>query len=141
MSTAPLENAPNTIFALEWGRYTQIRDETGKHIITQDERTGMQWTAETLGEFDYYEAEEVCRNSRIGGYDDWRRPTDEELLAVTRGIAVWTCTPSENTRIGSAWVGGMGCLSTEDTDDKFSVIAVRGPVRTDATATPKAGAS
>lgn len=77
---------PNTIFALEWGRYTQIRDETGKHIITQDERTCMQWTAETLGEFDYYEAEEVCRNSRIGGYDDWRRPTDEELLAVTRGI-------------------------------------------------------
>lgn len=44
---------------------------------------GLMWEKETVEEeMDWYEAMEYAENLRLGGYDDWRLPTMEELQAV-----------------------------------------------------------
>ena len=41
----------------------------------------LMWEKETQ-EMTWYEATEYAKNLRLGGYDDWRLPTSEELLGV-----------------------------------------------------------
>ena len=41
---------------------------------------GLMWQKETVEEeMDWYEAMEYAENLRLGGYDDWRLPTIDEL--------------------------------------------------------------
>ena len=42
----------------------------------------LMWQKETLEEMTWYDAMEYAKNLRLGGYDDWRLPTIEELEEV-----------------------------------------------------------
>ncbi|HHW4669495.1 MAG TPA: Lcl C-terminal domain-containing protein [Xylella fastidiosa subsp. multiplex] len=153
MSTATLENVPTT----EGARFTKIYDEHGKHIITCDAHTGLEWLAWNLNpSTNEYgpdcDAAKECHRLDIGAYNDWRVPTLEEALSANRAAAylrwelgpwIWTCTPDNDDPRGAAWVVKFR------TDYSFAasravphhVRAVRGQMRTAATATPKAGES
>ncbi len=42
----------------------------------------LMWEKETQEEMTWFEAMEYAKNLRLGGYDDWRLPSSEELLEV-----------------------------------------------------------
>ncbi|AAO28983.1 DUF1566 domain-containing protein [Xylella fastidiosa subsp. fastidiosa] len=154
MSTAPLENAPTP----EGVRFTKIYDEHGKHIITRDEHKGLEWLAGYVGpssnEYgpDCVAVKECCQ-LKIGGYDDWRVPELKELKTIgllegywywgDSGLLLWTCTPCEQEPKERATVFKFGVHYSfvASRSDKYPVRAVRGQMRTDAIATPKAGES
>ncbi|WGZ33580.1 DUF1566 domain-containing protein [Xylella fastidiosa] len=154
MSTAPLENATTPGGA----RFTKIYDLYGNHIITRDAHTELEWLAGFVGIWTnqdscYGDAANVCRQLTVGGYDDWHVPTLKEALSANgadefwywgdSGTWIWTCTPDIDERRGEAWVVKFG------KDHAFKaprttphcVRPVRGQMRTDITATPKAGES
>ncbi|ALR06088.1 DUF1566 domain-containing protein [Xylella fastidiosa] len=155
MSTATLENAPNTGGA----RFTKIYDKYGDHIITRDAHTELEWTAHVIDGYHHAEGfgnllrrstvEKVCRELTLGGHTDWRPPTLKEGLSI--GIIdtcwpanerwFWTCTPCEQEPENKTWAFefGNGNKSTTDRLSWLYVRAVRGQMRTDAAATPKAG--
>ncbi|QJP49620.1 DUF1566 domain-containing protein [Xylella fastidiosa subsp. multiplex] len=156
MSTATLENAPTPGGA----RFTKIYDEHGDHIITRDEHKGLEWTAHALDSrhaagfgnmLSRSGAKKVCRELTLGGHTDWRVPEIEEAMSI--GLVdtcwpanekwFWTCTPCEQEPENKAWAFefGTGNKRIEDRRSWLHVRAVRGQMRTDATATPKAGES
>ncbi|RWA36801.1 DUF1566 domain-containing protein [Xylella fastidiosa] len=152
MSTAPLENAP----APGGARFTKIYDKYGKHIITRDEKTRLEFAAQLIGPFSndpYGEAEYECSRLTLGGYNDWGLPTREVALSAGpwNGYRyraksfhwIWTCTPYIQEPTEKAWAVRFG--TTEKIPKRrylnLHVRAVRGQMRTAATATPKAGES
>lgn len=50
--------------------------------VVTDTKTGLQWEAEHHGMMTWDEALEYAKSLRLGGYDDWRLPTIEELLTL-----------------------------------------------------------
>ncbi|AAF83301.1 hypothetical protein XFUD_02045 [Xylella fastidiosa] len=154
MSTAPLENAPTIVGA----RFTKIYDKYGKHIITRDEHTELEWQPHVMARCTNFIGifcgpARLCRESRVGGYTDWRAPTREEALSVAPMNAywywdeecpwVWTSTPDDEAPEKMAWVVKFGSIHPvkELRSNRHHVRAVRGQMRTDITATPKAGES
>ncbi|KXB17742.1 DUF1566 domain-containing protein [Xylella fastidiosa] len=153
MSTAPPENAPTPRGA----RFTKIYDKWGDHIITRDNHTELEWLAGLVGivsnEYspDCAAAKE-CHQLTVGDYEDWRVPTLEEALSVIgadefwywgeSGPWIWTCTPDNDDPMGVAWVVKFGkdhAFKSPRTTP-HCVRPVRGQMRTDITATAKAGA-
>jgi hypothetical protein len=50
-----------------------------------DGRTGLTWQDNRFVEHErvtYKQAEKLCKEMRLGGYDDWRIPTIRELLSI-----------------------------------------------------------
>ncbi|HHW4679851.1 MAG TPA: Lcl C-terminal domain-containing protein [Xylella sp.] len=133
-------------------RFTKILDDYGKHIITRDEKTGLEWAACSFGLYSNKlhdsEAEKGCRAVRIGGHGDWRLPTVDELLTlvdrsryhpatdvdafpnvVTEGFfRYWTSTPIQRIWQTNAWMVDLAygeCISGLR-ELVFGVIPVRG---------------
>ncbi|ALR04352.1 DUF1566 domain-containing protein [Xylella fastidiosa] len=155
MSTATLENAPTTGGA----RFTKIYDKYGKHIFTRDARTELEWTARAVASRDIKgyanrfgdsEAERACYEEYFEGYSGWRAPEIHEALSIgflrdywpTHFDWLWTCTPCAHDPENKAWAFRFGTSETALVNryEKLHVRPVRGQMRTDATATPKAGA-
>jgi hypothetical protein len=54
----------------------------GGHAFN-DPGTGLQWTIElSQKDLSWHQAEEYCGGLTLGGFDDWRLPSDDELIAV-----------------------------------------------------------
>ena len=66
------------------------------HGVWTDLRTGLMWCRFSIGQqwingkcigeaatsIDFSLAEDVCKSFRLAGFNDWRLPTKEELLAL-----------------------------------------------------------
>ncbi len=63
---------------------------------TFDENTGLTWvTIPTDGKMTWDEAVEYCENLTLGGYDDWRLPTAEELFSISDFETGWPYLDTE----------------------------------------------
>ena len=90
--------------------------------ITHDAQTGLDWQTIPLPEsMAWAEAEKACKTLNLGGHDDWRLPTREELLTLVddtrRDPAIdteafpdcpsswfWTATPYAANPSAFAWI-------------------------------------
>ena len=80
-------------FAAELERRMQLLEATGGRFVPKmdnvvsDTRTGLMWAMwdsshSTEDCMDYHKAEQYVDSLHIGGYDDWRIPTPEELAGI-----------------------------------------------------------
>ena len=80
-------------FASEFERRLQLLEATGGRFasdidnVVSDTRTGLMWamwdsTHSTEDCMDHHRAEQYVDDLHIGGYDDWRIPTPEELAGI-----------------------------------------------------------
>ncbi|CAA6798889.1 MAG: Unknown protein [uncultured Sulfurovum sp.] len=70
-------------------RTNKILENSKKELVTHSDVmmiNGLMWEKETAEEeinwINWYDAMEYAKNLRLGGYDDWRLPTIEELKEV-----------------------------------------------------------
>ncbi len=64
---------------------------------TYDENTGLTWvTLPVDGKMTWDEAVEYCENLTLGGYDDWRLPTAEELFSISDFETGWPYLDTES---------------------------------------------
>ena len=95
----------------------------GTYVI--DHKTGLMWARDESKRGDYASAEKHCAELRLGGFDDWRLPTLDELQsivdrtrynpAIDSGVfktnGNWTWTSSEYAGnpgpSGSVWIVGF----------------------------------
>lgn len=110
-------------------------------VIHIDKETGLMWDTDSVIR-DWEGAKELCRNSKLGGYDDWRLPTIEELRTIAdqskynpaiksgfqyvTSYGYWSSSPDVSDP-KFAWGvffddGGSYAL---DKTDKFNVMCVR----------------
>lgn len=83
----------------------------------------------------FYTAQTVCKNSRIGGYSDWRLPTIDELAFIylnrdylnknNNNNHYWSSNTSNNDTRADYLKFSTGEIYSSDVLDKHSVIAVR----------------
>ena len=59
----------------------------------RDLRTGLCWHATPSSAIDYRDAQRYCDSSDVGGFDDWRLPTIDELRALY--VSLWGSYPFE----------------------------------------------
>ena len=58
--------------------------QTQDGLICQEMRSGKMWQVQKKGEFSSLpEAEHYAADLQLGGYDDWRLPTKEELFNLS----------------------------------------------------------
>src|SRR5579859_3793713 len=52
--------------------------------VVNDHTTGLTWTRKSVGDkaLDWKAAKAACAAARVGGYEDWRLPTIQELLTL-----------------------------------------------------------
>ncbi len=63
---------------------------------TYDNNTGLTWvTIPDGGKMTWEEAVEYCENLTLGGYDDWRLPTVEELFSISDFEEGWPYLDTE----------------------------------------------
>lgn len=109
-----------------------------------DQSTDLMWQRETAGPMDWKDAISYCKNLRLGGYDDWRLPTIEELFLLadrsrcnpaidiiafpnTMSSPYWSSATNVN------WTGdalcvqfNISCVGSLDKSFNYYVRAVRG---------------
>jgi hypothetical protein len=68
---------------------SSARFEAGSDGTVRDTQTGLVWTQKDNGaDVDFAGAKAFCEGSTVGGHDDWRLPTIEELQALyDEGVA------------------------------------------------------
>jgi len=114
--------------------------------ITSDPPAQLEWSG-TLGDsrMTHADAEKACAELRLGGYDDWRLPTLQELQSIvdynrcnpaidttlfpdTKAEVYWTASPVAS-RPGCAWFVyfNYGYVCSTHRGDVAWVRAVRGP--------------
>ena len=73
-------------------------------LICQDVESGKMWQVEKKGVFSsLHKAQVYAANLRLGGYDDWRLPTKEEMFHLFH-IFVWKkSTDCVMNRSGEYW--------------------------------------
>ena len=114
--------------------------------IVSDPRTGLEWS-DTLGDsrLSFADAEKACAALRLGGHDDWRLPTlqelqglvdysrhdpaiDTTLFPATKSEAYWSASPVAAFP-DCAWLVGFsdGHVYYNHRGSHAWVRAVRGP--------------
>ncbi len=95
----------------------------GKHVAVRDARTGLEWSADIIGEANWADAKKLVSGCRLLGMSDWRLPTVQELLGLIdysrcdpavdpahfigeRGWT-WSSTPYAGNPSGGAWCVGL----------------------------------
>ena len=69
---------PKVLETSQNGRFVAYDNGTVKDVST-----GLLWAAQDNGgPITWAEAMKFCRDYRVGGYDDWRMPTQDELTAL-----------------------------------------------------------
>jgi hypothetical protein len=86
-----------------------------------DHKTGLMWARDESKRSDYDDAEAYCKSLRLGGFNDWRLPTLDELQTIvdrsrynpaidasvfnTNGSWTWTCDEYKGNPgpSGSVW--------------------------------------
>ena len=108
--------------------------DNGDGTVT-DTTLGLMWPKETqsAANVTQYEAEKICAELRLGGYDDWRLPDVEELFRLadrtrlnpavnieffpdTHSDWYWTRTIYADRKSRAAWVVGFGSGGSYDFD-------------------------
>lgn len=76
----PMGRAPS-LAVPEW---LKVLDKDGKHIITRDLTSGIEWDITDFNgkEFNAKQATEACKELRAGGFSDWRECDIRELLTT-----------------------------------------------------------
>lgn len=133
------------------GRFTII-DPTTPAIdprITHDADTGLDWQTIPFDKrMTWAEAEAACKALRLGGHDDWRLPTIEELESIrdrsrifpaidpvafpgTPNAFLWSSTGYVGDNKYYAWVVDFsyGSSFIYGRNSSSRVRAVRGPAR------------
>lgn len=98
-----------------------LSDESVELVVKTPD--GLMWDKnDSDKEMTFAEAEEYCKNLRLGGFSDWRMPSREELLTIvdltkynpaikdgfnTKSSSYWTSTPYAGCS-GSDWVVSFG---------------------------------
>ena len=88
--------------------------------VVRDHVSGLDWTRQNVGDkaLNWADGKAACSACRIGGFEDWRPPTIQELLTLVdytrKSPAIdaafqcdsewyWTCTPAASSS-GGAWI-------------------------------------
>lgn len=80
-------------------RFVQREDGT-----VLDSVTGLMWAAEDNGhDINWYDARDYCNKLTLGGYSDWRLPTQAELAALFGAGVRTTDSPGESPISISNW--------------------------------------
>jgi len=118
------------------------RFKTSNGIVT-DSTSGLEWEAEPAGPLTWQEAMDYAATLRLGGHDDWRVPTIEELLTLVDYSRVNPATdlprmPSEWFWSSSSYAGSAstawdvlfspGLVNRYDKTNTYYVRCVRRPV-------------
>ncbi len=75
---------------------------------TTDNNTGLVWeTIPLSGKMTWEEAVEYCENLTLGGYDDWRLPTVEELFSISDFSEGWPYLDTAYFEFGESELSGM----------------------------------
>lgn len=118
--------------------------DTGDGII-KDTKTNLMWPKEGSKEYmDFADAEKYCKEFKLGGFEDWRIPTREELESILdlkkdhpaidpifteEGNWYWSSTPYAGLAgyAGFAWIVSfdVGSVSWYSRDDSNYVRPVR----------------
>lgn len=62
---------------------TNIPYQTPSIVTYTDPRTGLMWATKDNGKnINWYDAKAYCENYRVGGFTDWRMPTQNELAGL-----------------------------------------------------------
>jgi hypothetical protein len=117
------------------------------HEIVRDTTTGLEWAVATFEKrMDHEQAEQACRDLRLGDHEDWRLPTAHELFGIvdlsryspaidtaafpgTKSNWYWTSSPGASAP-DCAWLVGFygGGVGLYGRGSAAFVRAVRGPV-------------
>ena len=64
---------------------TQRYKDQGDGVIV-DQETGLMWTQRAGAPLDWEQSRRFCEKLKLGGHDDWRLPTSEELVDLHRAL-------------------------------------------------------
>jgi uncharacterized protein DUF1566 len=113
--------------------------------VVQDNVTGLTWTRKNVSEkrLNRSDAKAACAAARVGGFEDWRLPTIQELLTLVdysraspaidtsafecESNWYWTATPYASSPADGAWVVGFsyGSSGAYNQYNELCVRAVR----------------
>jgi formylglycine-generating enzyme required for sulfatase activity len=128
--------------------------DNGDGTIT-DNNTGLMWQKTDGGEMIFENAPAYCKNLTLGGYNDWRLPTNHELFSINKYDVInpalnttyftktaaeyWWTSEVRSDDQTKVWVvnagGGTGAHPKSETvsaggSKKIHVRAVRNPITT-----------
>ena len=103
-----------------------------------DTKTGLQWAPGPDKTLTWHNAKKFVKALRVGGFEDWRMPTREELMHISTTDAEFPvtecCVWSAETKDGEqAWYVNVHRSLEEAafmSNDSYAALAVRTPVLT-----------
>lgn len=81
-----------------------------KDEIVTDAKSGLQWEADHHGPMSWNEAQKYAESLRLGGHEDWRVPTLEELVTLIdyskyRPASTFPGMPNDYFWLSSSYAG------------------------------------